>query len=156
MVKGITQQCDDRPLGQSDGTQGTLAHAGAMLCFITMCTTKSDLVFAGDTGRYQEQMRLALKSGLMQELERDEEDEAEAAAAAAANVSQTEGEAGEESDEAGLKPQDIDAYWLQREIGKAFGSQDAAQSQKLANEVFAILKVCCTVTQGGHMLHALP
>lgn len=83
----------------------------------------------------------------MQELERDEEDEAEAAAAAAANVSQTEGEAGEASDEAGLKPQDIDAYWLQREIGKAFGSQDAAQSQKLANEVFAILKVCCTVMQ---------
>lgn len=84
---------------------------------------------------------LNLNCILLQELERDEEDEAEAAAAAAANVSQTEGEAGEESEEAGLKPQDIDAYWLQREIGKAFGSQDAAQSQKLANEVFNILKV---------------
>ncbi len=41
-----------------------------------------------------------------------------------------------------MKPQDIDAYWLQREISKAFGGQDAAQSQKLANEVFTILKVC--------------
>ena len=79
----------------------------------------------------------------LQELERDEEDEAEAAAAAAAgaNVSQTDAKGGEDDEEEGLKPQDIDAYWLQREISKAFGGQEAAQSQKLANEVFAILKV---------------
>ncbi len=54
---------------------------------------------------------------------------------------QNDGEVAEADEGAGLKPQDIDAYWLQREIGKAFGSQDAAQSQRLANEVFAILKV---------------
>ena len=78
-----------------------------------------------------------------QELERDEEDEAEAAAAAAAgNVAQTGAQVGGDDGDIGLKPQDIDAYWLQREISKAFGGQEAAQSQKLANEVFAILKVC--------------
>ena len=79
----------------------------------------------------------------LQELDRDEEDEAEAAAAAAAgaNVTQNAGEFGPDGSEAGLKPQDIDAYWLQREISRAFGGQEAAQSQKLANEVFAILKV---------------
>ena len=47
--------------------------------------------------------------------------------------------------EEGLHPQDIDAYWLQRRVGKAFEDAgtpiDADKSQELANEVFGILQV---------------
>ncbi len=45
-------------------------------------------------------------------------------------------EAGEEARDDGLKVQEIDAYWLQRRIAKAFGDTiDANKSQELAEQV---------------------
>lgn len=48
---------------------------------------------------------------------------------------------GEEHVDTGLNVQEIDAYWLQRRISKAFGEIDANASQKLAEEVFVALQV---------------
>ena len=52
---------------------------------------------------------------------------------------------GEAEEEEGLHPQDIDAYWLQRRIAKAYEETgnpiDADKSQELANDVFGILQV---------------
>jgi pre-mRNA-splicing helicase BRR2 len=49
-----------------------------------------------------------------------------------------EGAGGEEA--GGLNVQDIDAYWLQRAIAKAHGDIDPQASQKLAEEVLAMLR----------------
>lgn len=38
-------------------------------------------------------------------------------------------------------PQEIDAYWLQRRVSKAFGDIDPNAAQKLAEEAFAALEV---------------
>lgn len=52
---------------------------------------------------------------------------------------------GDEEEEEGLHPQDIDAYWLQRRISKACEEKgtpiDADKSQQLATDVFNILQV---------------
>lgn len=49
---------------------------------------------------------------------------------------------GEEATDDGLKVQEIDAYWLQRRIAKAFGDTlDADTSQKLAEKVLAALEL---------------
>ena len=57
-------------------------------------------------------------------------------------------EVGEEEEE-GLHPQDIDAYWLQRRLAKAYEETgnpiDADKSQQLANDVFSILQACFLV-----------
>lgn len=45
---------------------------------------------------------------------------------------------GDDSNE-GVNVQDIDAYWLQRKIGQAYGNIDPQQSQKLAEEVLQTL-----------------
>lgn len=37
--------------------------------------------------------------------------------------------------------QEIDAYWLQRRVSKAFGDIDPNAAQKLAEEAFAALEV---------------
>ena len=58
-------------------------------------------------------------------------------------------DAGEEGEEGGLNVMDIDAYWLQREVAKAFGDavkKDERLSQKLADEVFKTLEVCTAVS----------
>lgn len=53
---------------------------------------------------------------------------------------------GEAEEEEGLHPQDIDAYWLQRRVAKAYEETgnpiDADKSQELANDVFSILQAC--------------
>ena len=51
------------------------------------------------------------------------------------------GDDGEEYDEDIVKPSDIDAYWLQRQVAAAFGytDSDAAESSKMAEEVLAAL-----------------
>ena len=51
-------------------------------------------------------------------------------------------EAGEEAREEGLKPADIDAYWLQRSISKAYGNLDENEAVKKSEEVFSALQVC--------------
>lgn len=50
-------------------------------------------------------------------------------------------DAGEDEREEGLHPQEIDAYWLQRRIARAFTNIDADASQKLAEEVLSTLQV---------------
>ena len=50
-------------------------------------------------------------------------------------------DAGEDKREDGLHPQEIDAYWLQRRIARAFTNIDADASQKLAEEVLSTLQV---------------
>ncbi len=50
-------------------------------------------------------------------------------------------EAGEEARDEGLKPADIDAYWLQRNISKAYGNLDENEAVKKAEEVFNALQV---------------
>ena len=39
-----------------------------------------------------------------------------------------------------IEPRQIDAYWLQRRLGKY--SDDAIETQRLADEVLTALKVC--------------
>lgn len=52
-------------------------------------------------------------------------------------------EAGEEARAEGLKPADIDAYWLQRNVNKAYSnSLDENEAVKKAEEVFNALQVC--------------
>lgn len=49
-----------------------------------------------------------------------------------------------DDDDGGINVQDIDAYWLQREVAKAFGDavkKDERLSQKLAEEVLSTLEV---------------
>lgn len=41
-----------------------------------------------------------------------------------------------------LHPRDIDAFWLQRQLSRFY--DDAIVSQKKADEVLEILKVCLT------------
>uniref|UniRef100_A0A7S3QXY0 RNA helicase n=1 Tax=Dunaliella tertiolecta TaxID=3047 RepID=A0A7S3QXY0_DUNTE len=49
-------------------------------------------------------------------------------------------DAGEEQRDDGLRVQEIDAYWLQRRIGRAYGDAiDAPRAQQLAEEVLATL-----------------
>ena len=51
-------------------------------------------------------------------------------------------EAGEEARAEGLKPADIDAYWLQRNVNKAYSnSLDENEAVKKAEEVFNALQV---------------
>lgn len=55
-------------------------------------------------------------------------------------------EAGDPSRDEGLKPADIDAYWLQRNITKAYGSLDENEAVRKTEEVFNALQVsifCC-------------
>ena len=51
------------------------------------------------------------------------------------------GDDGEEYDKDIVKPSDIDAYWLQRQVAAAFGytDSDAAESSKMAEEVLSAL-----------------
>ena len=65
-------------------------------------------------------------------------------------------DAGEEARAEGLAPQEIDAYWLQRRISRAFGAIDADASQALAEKVLATLQVwppssLCTSTVANHI-----
>lgn len=48
---------------------------------------------------------------------------------------------GDDEREEGLHPQEIDAYWLQRRIARAFTDIDADAGQKLAEEVLDTLQV---------------
>ena len=50
-------------------------------------------------------------------------------------------EAGEDARDEGLKPADIDAYWLQRNISKAYGNLDENEAVKKSEEVFSALQV---------------
>lgn len=51
-------------------------------------------------------------------------------------------EAGEEARAEGLKPADIDAYWLQRNVNKAYSNTlDENEAVKKAEEVFNALQV---------------
>ena len=50
-------------------------------------------------------------------------------------------DAGEEALEQGLKPGEIDAFWLQRNISKAFGKLDETEAVLKAEEVFQALSV---------------
>ena len=69
-------------------------------------------------------------------------------------------EAGEEARAEGLKPADIDAYWLQRNVNKAYSNTlDENEAVKKAEEVFNALQVsgschsegvCCTRHVEGH------
>lgn len=56
---------------------------------------------------------------------------------------------GDERVDEGLNVQEVDAYWLQRRISKAFGTIDANTSQKLAEEVFQALQVRCREMRHG-------
>ncbi|DBA74615.1 TPA: DExH-box ATP-dependent RNA helicase DExH12 [Trebouxia sp. C0005] len=49
-------------------------------------------------------------------------------------------EAGEDARDEGLKPADIDAYWLQRNISKAYGNLDENEAVKKSEEVFSALQ----------------
>ncbi len=70
----------------------------------------------------------------------DEEQEARDAAGLGAADDEDAGGGG--GDQEVLKVQDVDAYWLQRSISKAYdGSIDAPKAQALAEEVFEILQV---------------
>ena len=53
-------------------------------------------------------------------------------------------DAGEEALEQGLKPGEIDAFWLQRNISKAFGTLDETEAVLKAEEVFQTLSVSVT------------
>lgn len=69
-------------------------------------------------------------------------------------------EAGEEARAEGLKPADIDAYWLQRNVNKAYSNTlDENEAVKKAEEVFNALQVggsrprrgvCCSRHAIGH------
>eukprot|EP00741_Cyanophora_paradoxa_P005239 tig00000865_g5079.t1 len=75
---------------------------------------------------------------------REEEDEDEGAEASASNaLGQANADEEDEDEEArkGIIPvQDIDAFWLQRNVGKFYAeSQDPHQAQRMAEEVLAIM-----------------
>lgn len=70
-------------------------------------------------------------------------------------------EAGEEARAQGVKPADIDAYWLQRNVNKAYSNTlDENEAVKKAEEVFNALQVsgscpnrevCCSrLVSGTH------
>lgn len=60
---------------------------------------------------------------------------------------------GEQSRDEGLKPADIDAYWLQRNITKAYGSLDENDAVRKTEEVFNALQVnlAHALTASSHM-----
>lgn len=68
----------------------------------------------------------------------DEEADDEAAADAAAEGevrARMDIDAGEDAVADGVNVQEIDAYWLQRQIAKAFGSIEPERAQTMAEEV---------------------
>lgn len=75
----------------------------------------------------------------------DEEDEgADGEGDAAAGGVRTGGvdvDAGEEARDDGIPVQEIDAYWLQRRVSKAFGDIDPNAAQKLAEDTYAALEL---------------
>lgn len=75
----------------------------------------------------------------------DEEDAEEGTEAAGNVMTGMQDDGGDAAEEEGLHPQDIDAYWLQRRIAKAYEETgnpiDADKSQQLASDVFTILQV---------------
>jgi hypothetical protein len=87
-----------------------------------------------------------------------DEDEQEARDAAGLGAAADEDGGGGGGDREVLKVQDVDAYWLQRSISKAYdGSIDAPKAQALAEEVFEILQVralwwLCDGSMGGAVL----
>jgi pre-mRNA-splicing helicase BRR2 len=50
-------------------------------------------------------------------------------------------DAGEEAHDGGIPVQEIDAYWLQRRISKAFGDIDPNAAQKMAEDAFTALEL---------------
>eukprot|EP00854_Cymbomonas_tetramitiformis_P003845 gene3845-4801_t len=77
------------------------------------------------------------------DVEDDEEEDEEEAVRKAGVGTIMDVDDGEEADEEGLNVQEIDAYWLQREVAKAFGDtakKDERMSQKLAEQVFKTLE----------------
>lgn len=76
-----------------------------------------------------------------QEDEEDEEAEEEGGGGAGVRTGGMDVEAGEEAADDGILVQEIDAYWLQRRISKAFGDIDPTAAQKLAEDTFAALQV---------------
>lgn len=77
--------------------------------------------------------------------EEDDDDEPdadeEAAGAGGVRAGGADVEAGEEAHDDGIPVQEIDAYWLQRRISRAFGDIDPTAAQKLAEDTFAALQV---------------
>ncbi len=75
----------------------------------------------------------------------DEEDEEEGAAEAATDAevrARMDVDAGDDTTEGALNVQDIDAYWLQRQLTKAFESIQSEQAQQMAEEVLGVLETC--------------
>lgn len=72
------------------------------------------------------------------EEDRDEDEDQPAAAGAVRARLDNDGQGDEDGQ--GLNAQEIDAYWLQRQVSKAFGgSLDANQAQQLADDVLGVL-----------------
>lgn len=68
----------------------------------------------------------------------DEEEDDDAAAEAAVDRevrARMDVDAGEDAQADGVNVQEIDAYWLQRQIAKAFGSIEPEKAQAMAEEV---------------------
>lgn len=71
--------------------------------------------------------------------ERDDQDEGEEANMAS-EVRAKDSGLNNQGEEDHIDARSIDAYWLQRELGKFYG--DALKSQEMANAVLEVLKVC--------------
>ena len=80
--------------------------------------------------------------------EEDINDDTEAMLAPGEVRSGADAEPGGAAPDQGLKPADIDAYWLQRNISKAFGNLDENEAVKKAEEVFNALQVCMAGISG--------
>lgn len=78
-----------------------------------------------------------LRCGLLQD-EDDNDDEDLGGQAVRAGH---DDEGGEEEGQQGIPVQEIDAYWLQRKIAKAFGDIDPNVAQKLGEDTFAALEL---------------
>jgi hypothetical protein len=81
--------------------------------------------------------------------EADEEgDEEERAGAGGVRTGGVDVDAGEEAGDDGIPVQEIDAYWLQRRVGRAFADIDPTAAQKLAEDTYAALQVGGSVGAG--------
>ena len=94
---------------------------------------------------------------LQDDEDEDEEGDEERAGAGGVRTGGVDVDAGEEAGDDGIPVQEIDAYWLQRRVGRAFADIDPTAAQKLAEDTFAALQVggCTPGLAGAGWRHVL-
>ncbi|KAL4451451.1 hypothetical protein ABPG75_007113 [Micractinium tetrahymenae] len=144
----------DSLLGPVEGAKFAQLVALGKLITDYASPEEAAIAAAGEEGMLDEEIGVAVEfedeeeegegEGELREIiddEDDEEPEGEEEGGTGVRTGGMDVDAGEEAADDGIPVQEIDAYWLQRRISKAFGDIDPNAAQKLAEDVFDALQL---------------